>query len=267
MVWRHQYKTGHFFFFPLFSFAQRLTLNCSHCHYEMIAAYPGGKPPMPWLDRMGWLIPFGVVGAGIAAFVVLIGVAVATAKPPPPDSAEYKAYSDLEYSLALGQTYATAPPAKQLADSVMTGLVADAAYPKKDLAVGATIADHRVLVIVQYAGLSQLETPARVAMAKELHSIIEPKVDDADYVTVVVKGTVLEGILMSGPAHDDWPIETDTIIPKDHIEKALGSHAVDAGAPAVSASASAEPAVSASASAPVDAGAPPKKKKKKKATE
>ena len=80
--WRRQYKTGHFFFFPLFSFGEQISATCTVCGYSVYGRPPYPIPKMPFLDRSGILVPFIVLGGGMLAFFVFIGIAVAPAPPP-----------------------------------------------------------------------------------------------------------------------------------------------------------------------------------------
>jgi hypothetical protein len=70
-VWR----TAHFFFFPLFSYSQAVLSRCEHCRREGCAYYPGPLPPLPFLDRLGFLFPVGAIGG----LMLLMIAAVATA--------------------------------------------------------------------------------------------------------------------------------------------------------------------------------------------
>src|SRR5215467_260922 len=72
---RRVWRTGHFFFVPLFSYSHAVFSRCQHCKREGVAYFPRPLPSLPFMDRFGFLFPIGA----IAALFLVFGVAVASA--------------------------------------------------------------------------------------------------------------------------------------------------------------------------------------------
>ena len=71
------WRTGHFFFFPLFSFSECTHSRCEHCGREGVAWLP--RRPLPFLDRFGWAFP----AAGFALLCILSMLSVSSADHRP----------------------------------------------------------------------------------------------------------------------------------------------------------------------------------------
>jgi len=268
--WRRHYKTFHFFFFPMFSYGEQVMAACGVCGYTVMGRHPYPLPPLGFLDRMGFLVPFIVLAGGLLGSCVLVGAAVATAPPPPPPTAEHKDRMHVDENLNVGTAWGEGPNAQMLADLVLASLVNDAKLQKSDVGVAVQVTEqHRVFVDCQYMNLSDVKLKPRLELARTLMHALEPKLREGDHVVLGVKGVLLYGIIMHGDLGQDWDIEAGDQVTSDDIEKALKA-ATGPAAPALSAStsASAEPppaSASGSAAPPTSASAAPPKKKKKKA--
>lgn len=270
--WRRKYSTVHFFFFPLFSFGEQFTASCSVCGYTVMGRPPYPIPKMPFLDRSGVLVPMVGLAGAMMAFFVFIGVAVATAPPPAPRTAEQEELLRLESHLMSGETWGEGRGAQELADAVVATLVHDEGFARKDVGAIAQIIDgspRRVFVDIRYMGLSEMKPTAREDLVLYLHETMKGKLHENDRVVVTVQGVLLTGILAQGTAESEWTIEIGTAIEEKKVLAAL--HRVpeaDAGANPVAPTASSAPSAASAPAAPASVD-PPKKtpKKKKKPTE
>lgn len=270
--WHRHYKTFHFFFFPMFSYGEQVMASCGVCGYTVLGRHPYPLPALGFLDRMGFLVPFIVLGGGLLGSCVLLGAVAATAPPPPPPTAEHEARLHVDENLELGKAWGEGPNAQVLADAVLAELVTDEKFQKSDVGVAVQVTEqHRVFVDVQYMNLSEMKPEPRVELARHVMHVLEPKLQDGDHVVVGVKGVLLYGIVMHGDLGHDWDIQAGTQVTSADVEKALKAAGTASPAASVSVSASASataspqpPVASASAAPPTSPSAAPAKKKKKK---
>jgi len=59
----HTYRVGHVFWFPLFSYALKYARTCTRCNLytEVPPSEVGPVPSVPWVHRMGLLVPMGAL--------------------------------------------------------------------------------------------------------------------------------------------------------------------------------------------------------------
>lgn len=233
--WQRHYKTGHFFFFPLFSFSEEHQATCGSCGYSMMGRYPAQAPPLPFLDRLGFLVPVGVGGAGLLAIVALFAWAVATAPPPKPPTAASIERTALEEHLVNGQSFGDSKLEKELATKVFTTLQTDEGLAAKDIAVAVKVkpgATRRVIVLARVTNLRDLRPKARRDLVQDTRTAIADDIDEKDVVTVAVKGTLFYGVLSEGPEGAEANVEIDELVPTEHVDKAFDEEATstaDAG--------------------------------------
>ena len=224
IYWRRHYKTGHFFFFPLFSFAEQHQASCGACGYVAEGRHPGPLPPLPFIDRLGFLIPVGVAGAGLIGLIGLIAFAVATAPPPKPPTAASLEKSALESTLHTGTSSGESELERTLASKVFASMQTDEGLAPKDVAVAVRVkpgARRRVIVLVQVLGLRDLRPKARRDLVDDARKSIADDVAAEDLVTIAVKGMFNYGALSQGPEGGDATVEIDELVPTEHVEKAF----------------------------------------------
>ncbi len=222
--WRRHYKTGHFFFFPLFSFSEQHQAACGSCGYVAEGRYPGTLPPLPFIDRLGFLIPVGVAGAGLVGLIGLIAYAVATAPPPKPPTAAALEKSALEAKLHTGTSSGDSELERTLATKVFAAMKTDEGLAASDVAVAVRVkpgATRRVIVLVQVLSLRDLRPKARRDLLDDTRKAIVDDVAAEDLVTVAVKGAFSYGALAQGPEGGDATVEIDDLVPSEHVEKAF----------------------------------------------
>src|SRR5262245_24445942 len=71
---RH-YVVKHAFWFPLFSMGTAYTTVCERCNHfaQTSAPTPGTVPPAPFLHRMGFLFPLGVLMFPLFVLPLMVG--------------------------------------------------------------------------------------------------------------------------------------------------------------------------------------------------
>jgi hypothetical protein len=224
MNWRRQYKTGHFFFIPLFSFGEQHQCACDSCGYVADGRYPVQAPPLPWVDRMGFLIPLGIFGSGIFGLVALISAAIVTAPPPKAPTAAVSEKTALERRLVKGTSAGDTDLERKLAATVFETLKKDEGLPPAEVAVAVRVKQgvtRHVLVLVQVQQLRQMRPKARRDLVDDVRKAIADDLEAEDVVTVAVKGTVFYGALSQGPEGGDASLEIDDLVPTEHVEKAF----------------------------------------------
>lgn len=222
--WRRQYKTGHFFFIPLFSFGEQHQYACGSCGYVAEGRYPVQAPPLPWVDRMGFLIPLGIAGSGIVGLIALIAVAVATAPPPKPPTAAANEKTSLERRLVKGTSAGDTELERKIAATVFDTLQKDEGLPRAEVAVAVRIKQgvtRRVLTLVQVQQLRDMRPKARRDLVDDVRKAIADDLDAEDMVTIGVKGTLVYGALSQGPEGGEASLEIDDLVPTEHVEKAF----------------------------------------------
>src|SRR5262249_41100675 len=156
---------------------EETTATCGVCGYTTRGRYPHPLGPLPFLDRLGFIVPVGAIAALLIAFVGLIAVAVATAPPPPPPTAEHGARDRLEKHLALGNAYGEGDGASVIANAVLESLGKDQGFKKSDIGVAVQVtgdASRKVFVVCQYEGLRDLRPKARRDLVTDLRDAIVP---------------------------------------------------------------------------------------------
>jgi len=76
----HRYTAYHVFFLPIFSTDRVFHNACSHCGHgdELTMAEAQaliGRPPVSWLSRFGWSVPFIVIGGWWLALTAVFQLA------------------------------------------------------------------------------------------------------------------------------------------------------------------------------------------------
>jgi hypothetical protein len=224
IYWRRHYKTGHFFFFPLFSFAEQHQASCGGCGYVAEGRHPGPLPPLPFIDRLGFLIPVGVGGAGLLGLIGLIVFAVATAPPPKPPTAAALEKSALESTLHAGTSSGESELERTLASKVFASMRTDEGLAPSDVGVAVRVKPgptRRVIVLVQVLSLRDLRPKARRDLLDDARKAIVDDVAAEDVVTIAVKGVFSYGALAQGPEGGDATVEIDEAVPTEHVEKAF----------------------------------------------
>ena len=236
IYWRRTYKTGHFFFFPLFSFAEKHQAACGACGYQMEGRYPGPPPPLPFIDRLGFLVPLGVGGVAVIGFIALIAIGIATAPPPKvPTAAQAAATSEkaaLELHLHTGAAYGDSEVEKTLASKVFTSMQKDEGLPARDVGVAVRVkpgAVKRVIVLVEVTTLKDLRPKARRDLVDDVRKSMADDLESEDIVTVAVKGTLFYGALSTGPEGEAVDVEIDSLIPTEKVEAAFSASTLNAG--------------------------------------
>jgi len=233
IYWRRTYRTGHFFFFPLFSFREQHQAACGSCGYVMEGRHPGPVPALPFIDRLGFVVPLGVGGAALVGFIALIAVSAATAAPPKPMAAAAATEkSALEAHLVGGAFYGASDEERTVASKVFHSMQRDEGLPAKDVGVAVRIkpgVTKRVIVLVQVTTLKDLRPKARRDLVDDVRKSIADDLESEDIVTVAVKGTLFYGALSTGPEGEAVDVETDSLIPAEKIEAAFAAPATPAG--------------------------------------
>jgi hypothetical protein len=232
--WRRHYKTGHFFFFPLFSFSEQHQAACGACGYTAEGRHPGPLPALPWIDRLGFLVPVGVLGTGLVGLISLVVFAIATAPPPKPPTAASVERTALEAHLVKGAPFGESELERSVAAKVFASLKDDEGLAPKDVAVAVRIkpgATRRVIVLIEVLGLRDLRPKARRDLVDDARRAIVDDVEAEDVVTIAVKGTLFYGALAQGPEGGEASVEIDELVPTEHVEKAFDDSAAasDAG--------------------------------------
>src|SRR5687767_10799361 len=176
------WRTGHFFFFPLFSYNEAVLSRCEHCRREGIASPTRAPVSLPFLDRLGWLFPVGA----LTAVFLLVMIFLLSGSPPPPRASGPRSTSTaevdgdhgrgttirrgLDANLSSGDN-AVMPDEQAIAKAVRGTL--EASY--KDggaIRVAARIAragtPKKVIVLVYMRNLRQAEDTSRARMLEDL---------------------------------------------------------------------------------------------------
>lgn len=229
IYWRRTYRTGHFFFFPLFSFSEQHQAACGACGYVTEGRYPAPPPPLPFIDRLGFLVPLGVGGIALAGFIALIAVGIATAPPPKPLSVASKEKSALELNLSPGQAYGATTLEKTVADHVFQAMQKDDGLLARNVAVAVKIKEggteagkhQRVIVLVEVTNLRDLRPKAQRDLVDDARKAIVDDIEADDVVTIAVKGALFYGAFASGPEGEPVDVEIDELVPTEHVEKSF----------------------------------------------
>jgi hypothetical protein len=224
IYWRRHYKTGHFFFFPLFSFSEQHEAACGACGSRFEGRYPVPPPPLPFLDRLGFLVPVGFGGAGLLGVVALVAAAIATAPPPKPPTAASIERTSLEAHLITGQAFGESELERKIAAKIFDSLQKDEGLAAKDVGVAVRVKPgptRRVIVLAQVLTLRDLRPKARRDLVDDARAAIVDDVEPTDLVTVAVKGTLFYGVLSQGPEGSEASVETDELVPSEHVERAF----------------------------------------------
>jgi hypothetical protein len=233
---RRIWRTAHFFFVPLFSYSQAVLSQCRHCGREGVAYFPRPLAPLPFFDRLGFLVP---VGAIAASFLMLV-VSVVTATP------QARASDGPDGPNATAKATASGGELRRSIEREMTGRVAQQSLEEKAVAKSVTTAiedayrgvgtvrvavrvrpagdgsaHKRAIVLVQLTNLRHADDKVRDHLLEDIRTALEEVLGPDDEAVVGVKGTILYGIMGAGPVGAPWKkTKIDTNV-SDDLDAAL----------------------------------------------
>jgi len=211
------WRAGHFFFVPLFSYDHVVLSRCRACGREGVGYFPRPLPPLPFMDRLGWLLPVGAIGAVIVLFMVTIATTPATtrataAAPVSKESAKAgEALRDrLERNLLAGKNdtaeeaeIATAV-AGRIASSYENVGRTRVAVRLQTTSDGDAAAHKRAIVLVEIGSLRHAGDEERRRLLEDVRDALAHVLAPDDEAIVGIKGTLLYGAMAVGPVGVPW---------------------------------------------------------------
>lgn len=226
---RRVWRTGHFFFFPLFSYADRMLSRCQACGSEGAAHYPRPLPSLPMLDRLGWLFP---VSAIALVFVLLVGLmALAPSAPRGPSAAAGASIRmDLDRHLSLRDVHET-PDEAAIAAAVGGALtrayrdIGSVHVGVRVMATGEASAHRRAIVLVHVSNLRRVEDGVRARVLDDVRDALAETLSPDDEAIVGIKGSLLYGAMAQGRVGAPWVNPRVAAALNDELDAALGEFA------------------------------------------
>jgi hypothetical protein len=183
------WKTGHLFFVPLFSHSHDVLSRCETCGREGVA-YPRHLPPLPFMDRLGFVAAFAVL------FLLVVAASASSASRTPSahstttTSATATAAKELRQDLQIGIRDPSAEE-KTVVDAVSA--VLQRSYDNfGKIDVGARVrardAHKTAFVIVQLENLQQNDDDIRRDLLHDVHRALAGVLEANDEAVVGIRG-------------------------------------------------------------------------------